>query len=118
MKEIQADAKWVAFCGLYCGACGKFLKEKCGGCGRNEKATWCKIRICCKGRNIATCAECAEYADPKDCKKFNNAMSKIFAVLFNSDRAACISQIKKLGMAGHAKRMADLKKQSLSRKGA
>jgi len=118
MKEIKENADLVAFCGLYCGACGAFLKEKCNGCNKNEKATWCNIRICCKNKNITTCAECNEYTDPKDCKKFNNIMSKIFALLFKSDRAACILQIKKLGTSGHAKRMTELRKHSLKKNAA
>jgi hypothetical protein len=28
MKEIVADSKLVAYCGLYCGACKSYLKEK------------------------------------------------------------------------------------------
>ncbi len=74
MKEIKENAGLVAFCGLYCGACKAFLKGKCTGCSENEKAAWCKIRICCKNKKLITCADCNEYADPKDCKKFNNIM--------------------------------------------
>jgi len=32
MKEIIADEKLVAKCGLYCGACGAYLKGRCPGC--------------------------------------------------------------------------------------
>lgn len=115
MREIKEDIALVAYCGLYCGACGAYLKERCNGCSKNEKASWCKIRTCCKNKNITTCAECNEVTDPNDCKKFNNIIAKIFAFLFRSDRRACILQIKKLGAAGHAKRMAELRKQSLKR---
>jgi hypothetical protein len=115
MREIKEDVNLVAFCGLYCGACGAFLKERCNGCAGNEKATWCKIRICCKNKNIVTCAECDEYPDPKDCKKFNNLMSRMFGLLFKSDRPACIAQIKKSGTAGHAKKMTELQKHSLKK---
>jgi len=118
MKDIKQNTDLVAFCGLYCGACEKFIKEKCNGCNKNEKATWCKIRICCKEKNITTCAECNEYRNPKDCKKFNNIISKIFAIIFKSDRVACIIQIKKIGISGHAKRMTELRKQSLNKKSA
>lgn len=115
MKEIKENVDLVAFCGLYCGACGRYLKEKCNGCCKNEKATWCSIRICCKGKKITTCAECSEYTNPNDCRKFNNIMSKLFAMLFKSDRAACIAQIKKAGTAGHAKRMTELKKHTIKK---
>ena len=115
MREVVADAGLVAYCGLYCGACGSYLKEKCPGCHKNTKAGWCKIRLCCIERNITSCAVCTEFKDPKHCKKFNNVMSKLFAMLFKSDRPACIAQIKVLGLEGHAKKMAELKKQTIKR---
>ncbi len=115
MREIRENIELVAYCGLYCGACGSYLKEKCNGCYKNEKATWCKIRLCCKDKNITTCAECIEYTNPKDCKKFNNIISKIFALIFNSDRTACIAQIKKSGKSEHAKRMTESKSQTIKK---
>ena len=33
----QPDAAYVAACGLYCGACRKFVKEQCPGCWENKK---------------------------------------------------------------------------------
>ena len=66
-------------------------------------------------KGIASCAACNEYADPKECKKFNNIMSKVIAFVFNSNRPACIAQIKEAGLDGHAKKMAELKKHSLKR---
>ena len=38
----QPDAAYVAACGLYCGACRKFVKGQCPGCWENKKADWCK----------------------------------------------------------------------------
>ena len=115
MKEIVADPALVANCGLYCGACKRYLREKCPGCKENEKASWCSVRSCCKEHRYASCAECREFADPMDCGKFNNFMSKIFGFLFRSDRAVCIGQIRELGIEGHAARMSELKLQSLKR---
>jgi hypothetical protein len=43
-------------------------------------------------------------------------MSKIFAVLFKSDRAACIRQIKEAGREGHARKMSELKAQTIKRR--
>jgi hypothetical protein len=34
-------------------------------------------------------------------------MSKVFGLVFRSDRAACIEQIKQLGINGHARSIAD-----------
>jgi hypothetical protein len=115
MRSVTADANLVAFCGLYCGACGAYLKEKCPGCHENKKATWCKIRVCCMEHKYASCADCTTYQSAMDCKKFNNVMSKLFSVIFGSDRPACIAQIKAMGVAGHAKNMAENKRQSIKR---
>jgi hypothetical protein len=115
MKEIVTDEKQVAYCGLYCAACNAYLKGKCPGCHENAKAGWCKIRTCCSDNGYLSCAECHEIADPNDCKKFNNFISKVFAVVFRSNRAACIEQIKAEGMAGHARKMAAYGHQSLPR---
>jgi hypothetical protein len=114
-EDLPIDPDLVASCGLYCGACRSYLKGRCLGCRENKKATWCKIRTCCAEGKIATCASCARYVDPNDCKKFNNFISKIFGFLFKSDRAACISQIKRLGLDGHAARMAESGRQSIKR---
>jgi hypothetical protein len=115
MKEIISDSRLVAYCGLYCGACKGYLKEKCPGCHENEKATWCKIRSCCTKSQYSTCADCKQFSDPSNCKMFNNLISKIFSVIFRSNRAACIRQIRDNGIQGHADRMADLKIQSIKR---
>jgi len=115
MKEIIADENLVACCGLYCGACKRYLREKCSGCGKNERATWCKVRNCCRDKGYLSCAECAEHSDPRDCKLFNNAVARIFALIFRSNRAACIEQIRAVGVRGHAEKMAAQKLQSLKR---
>jgi Protein of unknown function (DUF3795) len=115
MPDINVNAGLVANCGLYCGACKSFLDEKCKGCHENSKATWCKVRSCCMEKQITSCAECAEFADPRACGKFNNFMSKLFGLVFKSDRAACIAQIKRLGLEGHAKAMAEKGSQTIKR---
>jgi len=115
MREIVSDPTLVAHCGLYCGACKRYLQEKCPGCLENEKATWCAVRSCCIENHYSTCAECKEFSNSKNCSKFNNFVSKIFALLFRSDRAACISQIKEMGIQGHAEKMSELKLQSMKR---
>lgn len=109
MADIQAVPELVACCGLYCGTCRSYLKGKCPGCRDNAKATWCKVRSCCIEKGIRTCAECADHPDPKDCRKFNNPVSKLFGILFHSDRAAYIAQIHQAGIDGHARIMAQKK---------
>lgn len=115
MKEIIADSKLVAYCGLYCGACKRYLKEACPGCGKNEKASWCKVRSCCRTEGYLSCAECKKFADVQDCSLYNNVISRIFGFFFRSDRAACIRQIKELGIQNHAIAMADMSRHSLRR---
>lgn len=106
MKEIVADPNLVARCGLYCGACPAYLRATCPGCHENHKATWCKVRSCCAQEGLATCADCRQTADPNQCRKFNNFISRIFSFVFRSDRAACIRQVRELGLQGHADNMA------------
>ena len=112
--EIKADASRIAACGLYCGACRKYIKGACPGCHQNEKASWCKIRQCCQNKGYATCAECE--MNVKECKIHSNFIGKIFAFLFNSDRAACIRYIKENGAEAFAQEMAQRKIQTIKRK--
>ena len=115
MTDIAVNAELDACCGLYCGACRSHLGGKCDGCRENSKATWCKVRSCCAEKHVSTCAECAEFPDPRACGKFNNVMSRLFGLVFRSDRAACIAQIKRLGLEGHAKAMAEMRAQTIKR---
>jgi len=54
-KEVKIDNELIAYCGLYCGSCSKFMNDKCPGCRKNKKAAWCKIRTCCSDNNDHTC---------------------------------------------------------------
>lgn len=116
MKEIIADTKHIAFCGLYCGSCRSFLKGTCPGCAGNEKASWCKIRLCNLEHGYSSCADCKEYPNAMECKKFNNFMSKIFGIIFGSDRNACLEMIRTKGYEEFARYMADNKMQTIKRK--
>ncbi|MCK9421373.1 MAG: DUF3795 domain-containing protein [Bacteroidales bacterium] len=107
MKTVIADKKNIAYCGLYCGACRKYQSGSCPGCHENSKASWCKVRSCNIERGYSSCADCTEFPNPMDCKKFNNFFSKIFALIFRSDRAACIAKIRESGYDGFAAYMAE-----------
>lgn len=113
MKQIVADSSLVAHCGLYCGACGAYRKGRCPGCHENVKATWCKVRACCIEHAHTTCAECAAYPDPNDCKLFNNVVARLFGFVFRSDRRACIALIRAKGIEEHARAMAVSGRQSI-----
>jgi hypothetical protein len=115
MKEIVADQSLVAFCGLYCGACGSYLKGKCPGCAANEKASWCKVRACCIDNKYGSCADCTLVPDFMVCGKFNNFVSKLFAVILRSNRPACIRAIKQQGREAFARDMAEKKIMTIKR---
>ncbi len=117
MDTIRADIDLIAHCGLYCGACPKFLKGRCPGCRQNSKASWCKVRSCCQEHGYATCADCGTHEDPRTCRKFDNAIAKLFGLVFNSNRAACIAKIRLLGPLPYAEFMASHRLQSLPRRG-
>jgi hypothetical protein len=108
-NQITNDIKLIAFCGLYCSACGSYLKGRCSGCAENEKATWCKIRFCCIENNYKSCADCKQFENVNDCKKYNNFISKVVGFVFRSDRSACIGMIKEKGYEGFATYMTDKK---------
>lgn len=113
MKPIIANTDRIAACGLYCGACRKFLVGKCPGCRENTQATWCKIRPCCKEKGISTCAGCQQ--DVKECKTYSNFVSKLFGLLFRSDRAACIRYIREHGGQAYAEEMTRRQAQTMKK---
>jgi hypothetical protein len=116
MKEVVVNQDLVSYCGLYCGACKKFINGKCPGCHENNKAGWCAVRSCNIGHNYMSCADCKEFINPVDCRKFNNFFSKFFALVFRSDRAAGVAKIKADGYRAFAAYMAAHNLQAIRRK--
>ena len=117
MSTFIADPNLIAACGLYCGACRRLRSGKCPGCRDNVKATWCGVKKCCAERGIATCAQCETHQDPSQCLIFNAFMAKVFGVIFNSDRKACIQRLRELGPEAYAEAMAVEGRQTLPRWG-
>jgi hypothetical protein len=115
MEQKTPDKNLIAFCGLYCGECGRYKDGKCPGCKENKKAGWCKVRTCCLTNGKASCADCQDFATASDCKKFNNIFSKCFAIMFGSNRQACIDMIKEKGYDGFTEEMTKLGKHSLKK---
>ena len=113
MNDITTDIHAIAACGLYCGACRKYRNGKCPGCHKNEKASWCKIRRCCIERGYHTCAECDK--DITTCPLHNTFISKVFALIFRSDRPACISYIRQHGEQAYAEEMTRRGQQTMKR---
>jgi hypothetical protein len=116
LQEIPVRRELIARCGLYCGACKSFLCGRCRGCGENDKATWCKVRACCIEHGYSSCAACTEHPDPRLCRRFNNFISTIFGLAFNSSRHACVLKIRALGEEGYAEFMSRQRRQSLPRR--
>jgi hypothetical protein len=115
MTTREGNPYLVAFCGLYCGECGQYKRDKCPGCAENVKAGWCKIRTCCQENGYATCAACTQFGDVHDCKKFDNVMARMFALIFRSDRPADIARIKEIGVDAYAAEMAARGRQTIRR---
>ena len=65
--------------------------------------------------NLKSCAECTSI-ELKDCKKYNNFISKVIGVLLNSNRSACIGRIREVGYDNFAAEMAAGKMQTIPRK--
>lgn len=105
MKIITSNTAMVAYCGLYCGACDSYLKERCPGCHDNQKASWCGVRTCCIEHGYYSCADCKDFNNPQQCKKYNTFISRIIGFVLRSDRVDCIRQIKALGIQGHTDAM-------------
>ena len=116
MNTIKNDTSLIAYCGLYCGACKSYIKGKCPGCAGNEKASWCEIRKCCMTNNIKSCADCKEFTDVKQCKKYNNFIAKAIGFVLRSDRPACIEMIKNDGYENFATFMSSNGYQTIRRK--
>jgi len=114
-KVIKANSNNIAYCGLYCEACGKFINSKCPGCAGNEKASWCGVRKCCIEHGYKSCADCTAYADPKECREFHNPVSRVIGFVLRSDRRSCIEYIRKNGYDAYAEHMASEKRMTMKR---
>ena len=80
----------IAACGLFCTNCGKFKRGRCQGCQEVPGFQRCSIRKCVIEKGITICAECDEFASPRsyaECKKINNLIAKIFALILSPDRS-------------------------------
>jgi iron complex transport system substrate-binding protein len=115
VKPIVTNTELVAYCGLYCGACGAYRKARCPGCHENRKAGWCKVRTCCIDQAWASCAECDKHGDVRQCRWYNNLIARLFGFIFRSDRRACVLRIKEIGLEPFAKEMAEKGAQTIRR---
>ncbi len=73
-----------------------------------------QIRQCCISKGHHTCAECDR--DVRECKIYSNFIDKVFALIFNSDRPACINYIRAHVEIAYADEMSKRKCQTIKRK--
>ena len=92
-----------------------YRRGRCPGCHENQRASWCGVRTCCRQSDYASCADCKEFPDPANCRKFHNFISKLFGLIFRSDRRACVLQVRDVGLQKHAEIMASQQKQTIRR---
>jgi hypothetical protein len=115
-KDIAVNTTLIAACGLYCGECGSYKKGKCAGCKENTKASWCKVRSCCKEKSVDNCSQCTEFDNPEECSKYNMFISRIIGFVTGTKRALNIEAIKKMGPDGFVSYMVENKWQSIPKK--
>lgn len=99
IADVKPD-EHIASCGLFCSNCGAFKKQKCKGCMVSPMFASCSIRKCVIKKGIITCAECPDFKAPhsyKECKKLHNFISKVFAVVFKSDRIGELTMLRDQG---------------------
>jgi len=99
----ENTAHLVAYCGLYCGNCGSYKRGRCRGCLDGGGYSSCKARACCLEEGYRTCAACDEYLE---CRKLHNFISKIFGLIFRTDRKANLRAIREKGIETWAEEMA------------
>jgi len=72
MSELKYYKGRIPACGVYCGGCPNFQRERrpCPGAEINfSRCDKCKtFHLCCKERGITHCYECGEFP----CKKFKS----------------------------------------------
>ncbi len=89
----------LAYCGLVCSGCGAFTRDKCKGCHSPKPMhSRCLVKKCASEKGFVSCADCAVFPDLKDCKKLNNFVSKLFGLVFRSDRIGNLRKIRDTGL--------------------
>lgn len=95
----QGDINLISYCGLYCGACPKYVKNQCFGCkGDNSQCAIgykaCKVRPCCIENGYSSCAECEKYDSVKECQIYNPILVRFGQFITRTSRRKGIEMIK------------------------
>ncbi len=98
-RKVMSGEAIIAYCGLVCSECGQFKRQKCQGC-HSEQPMYkgCRVKKCAMDKGISTCADCVEFSDLKRCGKLNNFISKIFGLIFRTDRLGNLECIRGCGL--------------------
>jgi hypothetical protein len=104
--KSTADENLIAYCGLYCGACPRYVKGKCPGCLVTEKSQWCNVRPCNIGKGYKSCAQCSEFPDVAKCRTFNPMIIRFGEFVMKTSRKKGIQMIKEKGVSEFASYMA------------
>ena len=114
--EIVRDENLVAFCGLYCGACPRYLKGKCEGCRTvDHNPNWCKVKPCNVDNEYNSCADCTRFESVAECKAFNPLLIRLGEYLSKTSRQAGIQMIKEKGQSEFVAFMAENQLVSIKR---
>jgi hypothetical protein len=94
----------IGYCGIVCSSCGAYKRGKCKGCySENRLYKSCKVRACNIEKGYSSCADCKEYHNLRDCKKLNNFISKIFSLIFRTNRIKNLERIREIGIENFRK---------------
>ncbi len=69
MSTFKLYSGMVPSCGVFCGGCPNFLREKrtCPGASIKQRCQQCtSYHLCCVGKGITHCFQCSDYP----CKRF------------------------------------------------
>ena len=97
--KAASDINFISHCGLYCGACPKYIEGQCKGCkgAQSKYLKHCKVYPCTIENDYHSCAECTIIDNVKNCKKFNRWNIRLGEFLTGTSRAKGIKMIKEQG---------------------
>ena len=100
MEKADFSIKMLAPCGIFCGTCPQFIKEKkkCHGCYSKKgfarvETKFCGIIKCCSNQGIARCNECEDLLKCQFLQRFSSWDSFVA-------HAPCINNLIKLNELG------------------
>ena len=109
MEKADFSIKMLSPCGIFCGLCPQFTKEKkkCHGCYSGKgfarlETKMCGILKCCKNQEISRCNECNDFPDCEFLQKFTTWDSFV-------THALCIDNLNQLNELGEEGFLSDIK---------